>query len=96
MRSVTIIVIYSPHVIKKTMAEKPYYRHQNGQDAKTKINSVWGIIINSQNPRKLAPYEIEATGTDHIMAPFFLFLFCRTVLKKEPSDKSLVDGKMEG
>ena len=32
------------------------------------------LIINSQNPRKLAPYEIEATGTHHMMAPYLIFI----------------------
>ena len=32
------------------------------------------LIINSQNPRKLAPYEIEATGTYHMMAPYLIFI----------------------
>ena len=32
------------------------------------------LIINSQNPRKLALYEIEATGTYHMIAPYLIFI----------------------
>ena len=51
-------------------------------------------IINSQNPRKFAPYEIEATGTHHMMAPYLIFIL-KNCLKKEPSNRSVVDGKMD-
>ena len=83
-RSVTIIIIYSPHVLK-TITEKPsYYLPQNGQDAKANINS---LLIHRIPENSLLALII--------WWPHFKILFCRTVLKKEPSNRSVVDSKTD-
>ena len=89
-RSVTIIIIYSPHVLK-TITEKPsYYLPQNGQDAKANINSL--LIHRIQGNSHRTRLRLLALI---IWWPHISFLFWRTVLKKEPSNKSVVDGKMD-